>query len=178
MTVGVTEVDVQTYIEGMKSEFPGLTVSAEKSWWLKTVMEFPGFGHLDTYTQTIGFAIYCSSRWSQFSPRKKLSTLRHERKHLEQFRKYTFFGMFFLYIFVFFPIGLAWFRAKFEREGYAENCCSRVDYYGSDQDDKDYAWEMYKRAFLGWGYFKMWPYERQVRKWFEEDWHSAVSREV
>lgn len=94
--------------------------------WLLLIVTFGGNRTFnDKYTTTIGMLIgWSTTQWERITERsvgwedRIWSTLQHEREHLRQFKKFGLFVMLILYVFVFFPIGLAWFRAKFERAGY------------------------------------------------------------
>lgn len=172
-------VDSQTvkeYMDRLRVEFPKLEISDKRPWWLRFVFKLPGIKKLywNNATQAIGMNIWLSDRWNQMSPFSKLSVLRHERQHLIWFRRHTTILAAFLYLLVFFPIGLAYYRARFERAGYQESVRTRVQYFGASQRVKDDCWEMYKRVFTGWMYLKMWPFPKRIRKWFEEDWAEAV----
>jgi len=168
-----TEQDVFLYIGGLREEFPEFELHMEKPWWLKVLLKIPCFKYLEDYNQAIGFKIYTCRSWDKLSPRRRLSILRHEREHFLWARKYSPFLIVLAYIFVFFPIYLAWFRAAFERAGYRESLRSRIEYYGNTPSEKENARETYLRVFTTWDYFKMWPYKRTILRWFEEDWATA-----
>ena len=172
----VDSVSVQEYMDWLKVEFPQLTISDKKSWWLKVIFNLPGIKKLgwNDATQTIGMNIWLSDKWDEISPVYQLATLRHERKHLIWFRNHTTILASILYLFFVFPIGLAYYRACFERDGSAESMRTRVQYFGSTERIKEACREIYLRTFTGWTYFKMWPFEKTVLKWFEEDWAKAV----
>ena len=168
---------VRDYIEDLKTEFPKLKVYKEKPWWLNIIFKAPLIRRLKwfDYTQTIGMNIWFSERWDLGSPSSQMCTLRHERKHLQQFQKYTLLGMFFLYFFIFFPIGFAYFRAKFEREGYFESIRARIEYYGSTSEVKEGCLQSYLNTFVRPNYLWAWPFKKTVLKWFEEDWAAAIN---
>ncbi len=171
-------VRVSEYIQGLKDEFPDLRVYEEKPWWLKVIFHAPLVKKLKwfNYTQTIGMNIWKANNWDSYTDYSKLSTLRHEREHLLQFKKYTLLGMAFLYLFVFFPIGLAYFRAKFEREGMVASLHAKIEYYGSSQIVKDRSRDKYLKTLTSSAYLYAFPFKKVVLKWFEEDWATAVEK--
>lgn len=173
-----TELDVKTYMDFLKEEFPRLVIHDKKPWWLGVVFSLPGISglHWETATQTIGMNIYLSTRWEEFSATAKLSTLRHERRHLIWFEVYGTFLASLLYLFYFFPIGLAWYRAQFERDGYAESLRARVEYHGPSARLMEQGLDTYLENFCGPRYLYMWPFKKTIRKWFAEDWDKAVRR--
>ncbi len=171
----ITNKSVNDYIASLKEEFPDLGVYEQKPWWLRIVFHAPLIKKLEwfNFTQAIGQSIYLSDNWKEYSPRAKLITLRHEREHLQQFLDYSFVGMALLYLFVFLPIFLAYFRAKFEREGLAAGMKARVLYYGTGLETEERCWKGYERAFLSSAYLWAFPFRKTVRKWFKHDWKIA-----
>lgn len=167
---------VDRYMGHLRATFPKLKISRKKPWWLRFVFNLPGIKKLEwgNATQTVGMNIWLSDRWDEIHPTYQMSTLRHEKKHLIWFNDYGLILVSILYLFCFFPIGLAYFRARMERDGYAESLKARVEYFGTSDRVKEKGREMYERAFTGWMYLKMWPFKKTIRKWFEEDWAEAV----
>mgnify|MGYP003947482077 CR=1 FL=1 len=70
---------------------------------------------------TIGRTVYVTADWDHHDADQRSVTLRHEAVHLRQFRRFTLPGMAVLYLLVPLPMGLAWFRAHFEKQAYAES---------------------------------------------------------
>lgn len=172
----LSERDVNLYIEQLHQEFPNLKVSSEKPWWLQWIFDLPLLERLgwDVATQTIGSQIFLSCNWENYSASQKLAILRHEREHLLQFMKYGVVLMAFLYLFIFFPVGFAYFRAKFERAGYAETIASWVEYWGESSVTYEEGRRLYLRVFTGSTYFWMFPFKKLILRWFEEDWQKAI----
>src|SRR5262249_53496781 len=77
--------------------------------------------YLDSYQTTIGRTVYVTADWDDRDETDRYVTLRHEAVHLRQFRTYTLPGMALLYVLLPLPMGLAWFRAHFEKQAYAES---------------------------------------------------------
>ncbi len=88
--------------------------------------------------------------------------------HLRQFRRYTVVGMSLLYLLVPLPIGLAWFRARFEKQAYAETIRAAAEVWG-----KSYASGPGLRAhviqqFVGSAYGWMWPFRAHMERWYDQ----------
>ncbi len=176
MTQHIDTQSIRDYMDFLKVEFPNLKISSRKPWWLSFIFKLPGIKKLNwnNATQTIGMNIWLSEKWDDISPIYQLSTLRHERQHLVWFRNHSTFLASFLYLFFIFPIGLSYYRAIFERDGYKQSLRTRVQFFGSSDRVKETCLNMYLRTFTGWTYFKMWPFKKVILKWFEEDWENAV----
>jgi len=178
----ITSEDVQLYVLDLKKEFPGLEIYRDKPWWLSFPFRLPLLRNLNwnNYTQTIGGNIYLAANWDRISPTNQLFILIHERIHLLQFQKYGIFLMSFLYLFLFFPIGLAYFRARFEREALRETIRVRVEYYGEHHGELHFVrrsmTKRYLQFFTTSAYLYMWPFKRTVLRWFEEDWETVAGK--
>ncbi|MCA9522940.1 MAG: hypothetical protein KC609_18320 [Myxococcales bacterium] len=135
--------------------------------WALRLITFGGQrGYLDQYHTTIGYSIYLADRWDEMDDLECYILLRHELVHLRQFRRYTRPGMAFLYLFVFFPFGLAWFRARFEREAYAETLAATAECYGLEALDDELR-EYVVEQFVGPAYAWMWPFRGAIESWYE-----------
>lgn len=169
MSINFYKGQVDELIREMITEFPKLEFHSHKPWWLKFGFKCIG-SDADDFTQTIGNHIYYCGDWDELSDVRKYTTLRHELIHLRQFRKYGFVLFSLLYLLCFFPIGLAYFRARFEREGYKESLKAKVEIYGPTESIKEQGWSGYKFAFLTKAYLWAWPFKSQIEKWFMQDW--------
>jgi len=76
---------------------------------------------MQRFVTTIGSTIYLPSNWAGRSDEERWTTLRHERMHLRQQKRYSMPVYAFLYLFAYFPIGFAWWRLRLEAECYAES---------------------------------------------------------
>jgi hypothetical protein len=123
--------------------------------------------YLDCYQTTIGRTMYVTPDWEERDPDRRYVTLRHEAVHLRQFRRWTVPLMAFLYIFVFFPFGLAYFRARFEKEAYAETIRATYEVFGPeearDPELRQSILEQFTSASYGW----MWPFRRAMNRWYD-----------
>ena len=90
-------------------------------WWRAINPHF-----MDKYTTTIARTIYYRAAWEPFkldddaTLKHHATTMEHEFVHVRQYEKWRWL---FLISYVLFPlpIGLAWFRWRFEREAYLVN---------------------------------------------------------
>ncbi len=86
-------------------------------------------------------------------------SIRHELVHIRQQRAYTVPLWLFLYYLIPLPLGLAWFRFKFEREAYITQARVAPDLYSV-------SWiaDTLGGATYIWAWPKPW-----IRKWFEKE---------
>jgi hypothetical protein len=123
--------------------------------------------YLDGYHTAIGRRIYVTGDWEQTSRDHRYLVLLHERVHLRQFRRYTLIGMALLYLLVPLPLGLAYFRARFEREAYAETIRGSAALYGAahvcEARFRDHILDQFTGPAYGW----MWPFRRSLERWYD-----------
>jgi len=148
--------------------------------------------YMTEYTSTFGNTVWFPSR--QFVENKKrraAKILAHELVHLVDRNTYVvLFEILYLLpqvfaVFSLFSLLAIWFsplwlccllflvfvapipsitRANLEMRGYAMNMAINVWTHGSIPDDmKDWV----VGVFSGWGYYRMWPCEEDVRKWID-----------
>ncbi len=135
----------------------GIKIVNKKDAWFKLGQNF---------TTTLGHTIYVPQDWETYSDLEKLSTVTHELVHISQISKYSIFGFYFLYLFIAFPIGLAYMRYRFEREAYVAGFRKHLEYmpvvrpwlitFGVEQ-------------LCGKNYGFAWPFTKSVKKWFEDN---------
>lgn len=130
--------------------------------------------YLDSYQTTIGKTVYVTSDWDDWDPDRRYVTLRHEAVHLRQFRRLTLPVMAFLYIFVPLPLGLAYFRARLEMEAYADGIRASAEVWGPAYPRAPEVREHVIEQFLGPSYGWMWPFRRQVERWYDRVLSSVV----
>jgi hypothetical protein len=122
-------------------------------------------------TTTFGRTVYFPVDWTpETSDDLDIVILHHELVHVSRIRDLggeggAIYGMFWFilaYLFLPFPIGLAWFRYKWEREAYrksvfiAESLGYKVDT------------EIFVQLLSGPDYFWAWPFKKRIRKWFSK----------
>lgn len=123
--------------------------------------------YLDGYHTTVGQRIYVTGNWERMSRDRKYLVLRHELVHVRQFRRYTLPLMAVLYLLLPLPIGLAWFRARFEMQAYAESIRGAAELYGIDHVKAGAFREDIVGQFTGPAYGFMWPFRRAVERWYD-----------
>jgi hypothetical protein len=124
--------------------------------------------YLTHYHTVIGDTLYVCSAWTGMSDIAKVILLRHERVHLRQRRRYGFLPFALLYLVPFFPLGLAYFRARFEWEAYRETLRATAELRGlAALSDAALRREMVRR-FVGPDYGWMWPFPRTIERWFDQ----------
>jgi len=124
--------------------------------------------YLSSYQTTIGYTLYVTPDWDERSDATRYETLRHERIHLRQFRRFTFPGMVLLYLLLPLPLGLAYFRARFEWAAYAESIRAAHEVHGREYVAEGFYREYIIRQFTGPSYGWMWPFRRQLDRWYDE----------
>lgn len=124
--------------------------------------------YLDSYQTTIGKTIYVTADWDAISADSRYVTLRHEAIHLRQFRKLTLPVMAVLYILLPLPMGLAWFRARFEMEAYAESIRAAAEVWGpAHVRGASYRARLIGQ-FTGPNYGWMWPFPSSLERWYDQ----------
>lgn len=123
--------------------------------------------YLTHYHTVIGYTLYTPESWERTADLDRVITLRHERIHLRQRQRYGFFVMAFLYLIPFFPLGLAYGRARIEWEAYTETLRATAELCGLEQARSPALREMIVQRFTGGDYGWMWPFRRSVERWYE-----------
>ena len=162
-------------LDEMAVEFPGFRIVSKASsptqraihWALVVLTLGQNRAYLDGYHTTIGRRIYVTGSWESMSRDQRWLLLRHERVHLGQFRRYTLVGMALLYLLVPLPFGLAYFRARFEREAYAETIRGSAELHGPAHVREPGFREGILEQFTGPAYGWMWPFRRSLERWYE-----------
>ncbi len=123
--------------------------------------------YLDGYHTTLGQRVYVTSDWDQRSALDRYVTLRHERVHLRQFRRFTLPGMALLYLLLPLPMGLAYFRARFEKQAYAETVRATAEVWGRQRAADPTLRTRILSQFTGPSYGWMWPFRRHLENWYD-----------
>ncbi len=138
---------------------------------------------LSVYYTVIGDTLYVPAGWDEVDPVSAVITLRHERIHLRQRRRWTLPGMAFLYLVPFFPLGLAYGRARIEWEAYEETLRATWELRGEAAARSPSLRAHIVRRFVGPDYGWMWPFSAQIERWFDaslerigEERHSIANR--
>jgi hypothetical protein len=162
-------------VDALRSEIPGFRIVRKDESALHraihVVLVAVTFGrmrsYLDSFQTTIGKTVYVTPDWDTRTPEQRYVTLRHEAVHLRQFRKWTLPVMAVLYVLVPLPMGLAYCRARFEMEAYAESIRAAAEVWGPDYPRgtsyRKYVIDQFMGASYGW----MWPFRPALERWYD-----------
>lgn len=171
--VGTNRYDA--LVEALRAEIPGFRiVRKDTSTFHRAIhmgLKLVTFGrmtsYLDSFQTTIGKTVYVTADWDEWEPDERYVTLRHEAIHLRQFRKYTLPVMAVLYVLLPLPMGLAYFRACFEKEAYAETIRAAAEVHGVEyvrgSEHRNYVIGQFMGASYGW----MWPFRPGLERWYD-----------
>jgi hypothetical protein len=124
--------------------------------------------YLSHYVMTLGHTIYVPDDFDAWSPAQAIEILRHEAVHVRQFERYGWVGMVLLYGILPLPMGLAWFRARFEWEAYEETLWAVAEIEGLDAVRSPDLRAKIVRRFTGPDYGWMWPFPRTIERWIDK----------
>ncbi len=144
---------------------------------LKVVTLWRMKAFLTGFITTVGYTVYVPAAiWGDQDPFDMLCTLRHERVHMRQRRKYGMALFTFLYLLFPLPAGFAYFRMKFEREAYAESLMAAAELGQSPEVVLGDSWKnMIVTSFTGPSYMWMWPFRKTIENWYDQAASVAVS---
>lgn len=176
IAVDVGERDrLDSLLDEMRAEFPGVKIIPKPESRLQRAiagfLKVVSFGqirdYLDGYHTTVGQRIFVTGDWEQLSRNRRYLVLRHELVHVRQFRRYTLPLMAVLYVLLPLPVGLAWFRAHFEKQAYAEEIRAAAELYGVEHvRDPAFRADIIGQ-FTGPAYGFMWPFRRALERWYD-----------
>jgi hypothetical protein len=158
-------------------EFPDFEIVAKRESRLQRaigsalwVVTLGGQRHYLTRYHTVLFGkLYVPDCWAGMDDDERYILLCHERVHLRQRRRLGDPAMAFLYLVPFFPVFLAWGRARIEWEAYVETIRATARVRGLEQARR--LEDEIVRRYVGPDYGWMWPFPRTVRRWF----HSVLA---
>jgi hypothetical protein len=162
-------------VRALQAEIPGFRiVRKDRSrfqraihWGLVAITFGAMRAYLASYQTTIGRTVYVTADWDERDPLDRYVILRHEAVHLRQFRRWTLPGMALLYLLLPLPLGLAWCRARFEQEAYAESIRAAAEVWGPARPaDPAYRARILEQ-FVGPSYGWMWPFRRSLERWYD-----------
>ncbi len=162
-------------VEALRIEFPRFRIVNKRESrlhrFLHRVLVVVTFGqmraYLDGYQTTIGSTIYVTSDWAGWTTEQRYVVLRHEAVHMRQFRRWTVPGMALLYLLLPLPAGLAWCRARFEQEAYAESIRAAAEVWGPAHPRRSEFREHIVSQFVGPSYGWMWPFRPALERWYD-----------
>jgi hypothetical protein len=163
-------------IQEMEREFSGFRIVAKRSSALSKLIDLGlklvTLGgqreYMTHYHTVLGNTLYTPDSWERTPDVERLITLRHERVHLRQRRRLTFPVMAFVYMLPFFPVGLAFGRARLEWEAYEETLAATAELCGLDAVRSPSLREHIVRRFTGPDYGWMWPFRSVVERWYDD----------
>jgi hypothetical protein len=122
---------------------------------------------LTGYYTVIGDTLYVPDSWDTLDEIDRAILLRHERVHLRQRRRYGAVGMALIYLLPFFPLGLAYGRARLEWEAYLETLRATAELRGLESARAPALRARIIGRFTGPDYGWMWPFRRTVERWYD-----------
>jgi hypothetical protein len=122
--------------------------------------------YLTRYHTVLFGTLWVPDAWNAMSGDDKYILLRHERVHLRQRARMGDAIMTFVYLVPFFPLFLAYGRARIEWEAYIETLRATAEVYGLEAAEG--LREHIKQRFVGPEYGWMWPFPRAIDRWFDE----------
>ena len=158
----------------IRREFPGFAVIPKSGSPLQrviavllAVVTLGGQRHYLTRYHTVLFGkLYVPVAWQRMDDAERYILLRHERVHLRQRRRMGDVMMALVYLVPFFPLFLAWGRARIEWEAYVETIRATAEVRGLEAAKA--LEEEIVRRYVGPDYGWMWPFPGVVRGWFRE----------
>lgn len=123
--------------------------------------------YLTHYHTVIGYTLYTPASWESTPDDDRVIVLRHERVHLRQRRRYGLPLMAFLYLVPFFPVGLAYGRARLEWEAYTETLRATAELGGIARARSPELKQKILDRFTGGDYGWMWPFRTRVERWYD-----------
>jgi hypothetical protein len=167
---------LEAFLAEMRAEFPRFVVIEKAKSPLSRAIDLAlkvltlggQRSYLTHYYTVLGDRLYVPASFSEVDPIDAVVTLRHERIHLRQRRRYTLVGMAAIYLLFPVPLGLAWGRARIEWEAYTETLRATLELRGEAAVRSPRLRERIVSQFTSPAYGWMWPFERAVGRWYDE----------
>lgn len=163
------------FVAALSAELPGFRIVRKDHSRFQRAIHYALFavtlgrmrGYLDQFQTTIGRTVYVTPDWDDWDADRRYVTLRHEAIHLRQFHRLTLPVMVLLYIFIPLPMGLAYFRARFEKAAYAESVRAAAEVWGPAYPKRPEYREHVIEQFVGPSYGWMWPFRQHLERWYD-----------
>jgi hypothetical protein len=176
---------LRSFLAEMRAEFPRFVVIKKTESPLSKaidvalrVLTFGAQGeYITSYYTVIGDRLYVPAGWDEVDPVSAVIVLRHERVHLRQRRRYTMPLFMLLYLFLPFPVGLAYGRARIEWEAYTETLRATRELAGLDAVKSPFLRARIVRQFTSGAYLWMWPFRKTVERWYDDALASILAAE-
>ena len=130
--------------------------------------------YLTRYHTVLFGKLYVPDTWDEMTDVDRVILLRHERVHLLQGRRMGFLVMAFVYLLPYFPLGLAYGRARIEWEAYEETIAATLEFKGQAAALALKPWLV--ERFTGPDYGWMWPFPRTIERWFDIAFDAAKAK--
>jgi len=164
------------FLAELRAEFPRFVVikksesplSKAIDIFLKTITLGGQREFMTRFFTVIGDRLYVPPSWEGIDPVQAVITLRHERVHFLQRRRYTLPVFALIYVFLPFPIGLAYGRARFEFEAYTETLRATLELRGEDAVKSPELRARIVDLFVSPHYGWMWPFRKTVERWYDD----------
>ena len=165
----------ERFLDEMRREFPLFRITPKRGDALSQAIDLAlrivtlgGQRHyLTRYHTVIGDTLYVPETWADLGDLDRVILLRHERVHLRQRRRYGGALMTFLYLIPFFPLGLAYGRARIEWEAYTETLRATAELRGRAAVQSAELRAQIVGRFIGPDYGWMWPFRSVVEGWYD-----------
>jgi hypothetical protein len=166
---------LEKMLEEIRLEFPRFRIVKKSASPLSRLIDLAlkavTFGaqsqYMTHYHTVIADALYVPEGWEDSPPVHKIVMLRHERVHLRQRRRFGDILMTWLYLFPFFPLGVAYGRARIEWEAYTETIRATAELVGIEAAQSPALRRHIVRQFTSGAYGWMWPFPSIVNKWYD-----------
>ncbi len=160
-------------LQEIQAEFPSFSIEKKKDSALQraihTALLVVTLGgqrvYLTGYYTVMFGKLWVPESWERLPDLDRYVLLCHERVHLRQRERMGDLTMAFVYLVPFFPLFLAYGRARIEWEAYEETLRATAEVHGLDAAEGLRA-HIVKR-FTGADYGWMWPFPAAVNRWFD-----------
>jgi hypothetical protein len=171
----------EALLEEIRAEFPSFEIRRKKDDALQraihvalAILTLGGQRiYLTGYYTAMFGKLWVPESWFEMADLDRYVLLRHERVHLRQRKRMGDAAMAFVYLVPFFPLFLAYGRARIEWEAYTETLRATAEVYGAPAAAQ--LREHIKRRFTGGDYGWMWPFPRTIDRWFDEAMREITS---
>lgn len=174
------------FVAELKREFPRFRIIRKSespvSVAIDLALKIVTFGgqssYLTHYHTVLGDRLYVPLGWEHCDCIDAIITLRHERVHLRQRRRYTLLGMAILYLCLPLPVGFAFYRAKMEMEAYFETLRATYQLKGKqalmDRELRERIICQFTSPAYGW----MWPFRKSVERWYDRSLQEILNEDT
>ncbi len=158
----------------IRAEFPGFAIRKKRTSLLQKGIHVALVAitlggqrsYMTRYHTVLWGTLWVPDAWDAMADDARYILLRHERVHLRQRARMGDAWMSFVYVVPFFPIGLAYGRARIEWEAYVETLRATAEVHGIAAAEGLRAGLV--ERFTGPDYGWMWPFPRAIHRWFDE----------